>query len=123
MNYRLIYLAVFLASKLAGVVSWDFRGMEGMMFRASSNNEVFNPIIVFNSVDMVDCFTCFKKTSEVFFHYQTVFTNIFLAICKRMFRIFNENIARARVEDTTTFPIWVMVFCMIVFSCHGIKYI
>ena len=56
---------------------WVFIVMHSLMFRAVSQNKVLNSIIKFISVNMMDYFSRFQCSFKMFFHYQSLFKEIF----------------------------------------------
>jgi len=67
--------------------------------------KIFYSIIGWFTVYVMDVFGSFKKSSKIFFHYKTVFINIFITIWKRMFRGINKNITRTRLNSSTASPV------------------
>jgi len=59
----------------------------------SKKFKIFNSIIIFNTVNMVDNFFFFKITTNMFFHDNSMLPNISARITKRMRRFFNKNVS------------------------------
>lgn len=69
-----------------------------------SKNQIFNSVIGFYSIFMVYLFTWLQISSNVSFHYQSVFKNITITFGKRMIRLFNKYISTIRFDTSTAFP-------------------
>jgi hypothetical protein len=83
------------------------------MLNVISNYKILNPIIVLNTVKMMYDFIRGKITTNMFFHYQSMFKNITITFSKRMFRLINKSVASAvnnnsTTPSTATFTSWYM---------------
>src|SRR3990167_5147588 len=76
-----------------------------MMLRLIFNQfKVFNPIIKFITIKMVNYFFGSKISTKFFFHYQSVFSNVSNTICKRMLR-YKDHFITTMIDYPTTFKI------------------
>ena len=73
------------------------------MFSIFSKNKVFNSIILFISVNMVNLFSFFKISPNMLFHYKTMLKNISIAFTKWMVCLSNKNITI--MNSFSTFPV------------------
>ena len=74
--------------------------------------KVFNSVVSFNFVDMMDNLGFGKVTTKMFFHYKSVFRNIILFVVKWMAGTFNKTITFT-IKLNSTFPV-VVVFPRII---------
>lgn len=82
------------------------------MFRvARKQHKIFNFIITFNPINMMNSLFFFKISSNIFFHNKTMFSNIPLIITKWMLGTKNHNITRL-CYFFTSFPSSIFIsFC------------
>lgn len=71
----------------------SFRHMKFCMRRFRHQFQVFNSIIAFNSVNVMNHLIRFKVSSKVLFHYQDVFKNVTKFFTSGVFSVFNINIS------------------------------
>lgn len=69
----------------------------------SKQFEIFNVVISFVAVYVVDSFRRFKESTQVFFHYKAMFTNATNHITKRVFRAINQHITS--MDSSAAFPV------------------
>jgi len=74
------------------------------VFLFRKNYKIFNSIIKYIAVYMVDVLISFKKPMKMFFHYQTMFFNISPIIRKRMIWLMNMPISISMCQSI--FPRW-----------------
>ena len=65
--------------------------MKNSMFGTSKNNEIFNPIVVPNAVNMVNYFRSLKVPTKFLFHLKTASFNIF-SVVVRVCGVVNKNV-------------------------------
>lgn len=110
---KIMFPVMFFAKAIAKMFIWANRAKRLFRYRVSiifmtmlnvvSNYKVLNPVIIFNTVQMVYDFSRFKITTNMFFHYQSMFKNITITFSKRMFRLMNKSVASA-VDNNSTIP-------------------
>lgn len=83
-------------------------GMVAHMLYAICEGKVFNTIVRLNSINMMDYFSRFEKSANLFFHHQAVFKNIAIGPFMWMVWRFNANISK--IHCFASFP------CSIFFS-------
>lgn len=69
-------------------------------------HKIRNMIICFITINMVNYLLWFKVSSQMLFHYQSLFKNSFIAIGKRMIRQINPEITIGSF-NSTTFPMMI----------------
>mgnify|MGYP001618930092 CR=1 FL=1 len=82
--------------------------VEHMFLIIRKQLKIFNPIIVFNTINMVNRFSWFKETIQIFFHNKTMFSNAIIFVTKWMIWRINRNVSSK--ITATPFPIWMFFF-------------
>ena len=72
----------------------------------SKQHQIFYPIVISNTIDMMHDFFSFQISPQVFFHNKTMFKNIIISI-KWMVRFINQNISSGMFYFSI-FPTWVI---------------
>lgn len=67
------------------------RGMNLSMFSSGNEQKIFNPIVGFIMVNMMDYLNALKKAAQLFFHYQSVFCDAII-MSKGMMRLIKKNV-------------------------------
>lgn len=62
------------------------------MFKIISKNKIFNTIIKFIAVDMVNYFFGFKVSTNILLHHKSMLKNITISFLKRVFSVSNYSI-------------------------------
>ena len=94
--------------------------MKFPMLFFSHHKKVFNAIIIHNSVNVVNDFKWFKRTSNMVFHYKSMFRNIFSLISLKTIWVYNCYIS-TRSFNLSRFPS--PSFGTDIFFFKGIRYI
>jgi hypothetical protein len=85
------------------------------MISPSNNNKVFNPIIIFNAVDVVNNFVRKQRSFKVFTHYFAMFRYVYSFFsCPFFFWDKKKNISTS-ISYNTTFPVNIFFFN----CCHN----
>lgn len=69
-----------------------FSFVNGIMLGKCSQKKIFNSVVVFNPINVVNKLKRFKNSSKFIFHCQSTSLNIFL-VCTGMVRIINKHIS------------------------------
>ena len=76
--------------------------MSSLMVSPISNDKIFDSVISFNSINMVNNFRRFQKSTQMLFHYKTMLTKIFV-ILRSMIGIKDHSVT-AVINSFATFP-------------------
>ena len=81
--------------------------MNYIMLTTRNNFKIFNPIIKFISVKMMNYFFGFKITIKMFFHYKTMFSDISKSIAKWVIALLDKFISIVHINTSIPFPIFI----------------
>lgn len=87
-----------------------------MRFGRRKDYEIFNPVIVSYSVDMVYHFFGFKISPKMFFHYKTMFWDISMMFMERMILLKNIDISTISFYSSALVVGWMSSSCWTIFS-------
>lgn len=76
--------------------------VDSTMLSLSKDNKIFNSVIIFDSIDVVDKLSRFQRPSKFLAHNQTVLWNIPLGVGIRMVRGEDEDVVS--LPNSATFP-------------------
>ena len=88
--------------------NWSFEIVKLDMFTFGKELQVLNPVIRSVMVPMVNFLTHDKMSTEVLFHYQSMFQNIAAVISMRMIRRIDCYVPASDMSSSS-FPIWVCI--------------